>query len=120
MSLSAAFVSEALKVPKKKRRVLLANDNDFLLKIYGYALEPHFAEICKCVNGRIAVEMVTTHPVNYFDMIILDIDMPALNGKEACIQILEHYSKVKDNRSSEKKETDSDGAIISGREYSVE
>ena len=69
---------------KKVRRCLLANDNDFLLKIFGYALEHHFDEIKKCVNGKIAVELVTSHPVNYFSVIILDINMPVLDGREAC------------------------------------
>ena len=69
---------------KPNRRVLLANDNDFLLKIAGYTLEPHFSEIKNCVNGKAAVDFVTSHPINYFNVIILDIDMPVMDGKEAC------------------------------------
>lgn len=38
-----------------------------------------------------------SHPINYFSVIILDINMPAMDGREACKLILEHFLRVSDN-----------------------
>ena len=94
---------------KPVRRCLLANDNDFLLKIFGYFLEHHFDEVKKCVNGKMAVDLVTSHPTNYFNVIILDINMPVMDGRVACTQIVQHFSKISENlyRSSSDKHNDS-------------
>ena len=36
-------------------------------------------------------------------MIILDIDMSVMNGKDACIQILKHYREVTKNQQPEER-----------------
>mgnify|MGYP003905492819 CR=1 FL=1 len=41
-----------------------------------------------------AVDIVTSQPVNYFNVIILDINMPLLDGKEACKLIHEYFLRV--------------------------
>ena len=98
--LSRPIIEEDEEQSRAIRRCLLVNDNDFLLKIFGYALEPHFAEIVKCFNGKMAVELVTSHPSNYFSVIILDINMPVMDGRDACIQITQHFRQVKENHKS--------------------
>ena len=65
-------------------RCLLANDHDFLLTIFGYQLEKHFNHIHKAVDGNQALKAVRSHPYNYFEVIILDVNMPIMDGKEAC------------------------------------
>lgn len=38
-------------------------------------------------NGLQAVQIVASHPKDYFSIIILDINMPIMNGYEACVRI---------------------------------
>jgi len=41
-------------------------------------------------NGLQAVQIVCSQPSNYFDAIILDINMPIMDGYEAC-EIIDKY-----------------------------
>ncbi len=38
-------------------------------------------------NGKEAVDMILDKPENYYNLILMDIQMPVLNGYEATIQI---------------------------------
>jgi len=73
------------------QRCLLANDQDFLLTIFGYSLQKHFNEVYKAVDGEKALQAVKGNPIDHFDLIILDVNMPIMDGKEACTKILEHF-----------------------------
>ena len=73
------------------RRCLIANDSEALLYIVTSSLSKHFDEVKKCFNGSQAVDIVTKLPANYYNVIILDIDMPIMNGKEACRLILDYF-----------------------------
>ena len=66
---------------------LLANDNPFLLEGYKLGLSPHFDEMVTAQNGQEAVDLVTSHPRTHFSAIVLDIEMPVMNGMEACLRI---------------------------------
>ena len=66
---------------------LLANDNLFLLEAFKGGLSPHFDHVQTVVDGKQAVEDVTSRPVNYYKVIILDICMPVMNGIDACLLI---------------------------------
>lgn len=39
------------------------------------------------MDGQEACEMVMSRDVNYYDIIILDIDMPVMNGMDACEEL---------------------------------
>ena len=93
------------KKPKNKpnKRCLLANDHDFLLTIFENQLEKHFEEIEKAVDGNKALQAVKSNPADYFDLIILDVNMPIMDGSEACQKILEYFAIERNKRQKEQK-----------------
>lgn len=73
-------------------RLLLANDDPFLLCGYSDQLEPHFI-VETAENGLQAVQIVSSFPPDHFHVVILDINMPIMDGYEACVRIYEHVSQ---------------------------
>ncbi len=73
----------------KKPRLLLVNDTQFLLYSYEMQLEDTF-QITTAENGLQALQIVTSEPPNYFDIILLDINMPIMDGFEACSRITDY------------------------------
>ena len=50
----------------------------------GYeVLQEMGAEIEKAENGQIAVDMFADHPENYYDFILMDVQMPVMDGRTA-------------------------------------
>lgn len=49
-------------------------------------------EVIKAKNGYEAIELVKIN-LNKVDFIVLDLDMPILNGFEACERIIKLYDK---------------------------
>ena len=64
-------------------RVLLAEDNDLNMEIATFFIEQHGAKVTTARNGREAVELFANAPQGTFDLILMDIMMPAMNGYEA-------------------------------------
>lgn len=50
-------------------------------------------EVMVAENGLQALQIVASHSVDYFDVIVLDIDMPIMDGKEACQRIHQYLHK---------------------------
>ena len=73
----------------KKPRLLLVNDTQFLLYTYELQLEETFT-ITTAENGLQALQIVTSEPPNFFDIILLDINMPIMDGYEACSRITDY------------------------------
>lgn len=69
-----------------EHRVLIANDEPFLLFGYENVLVDHF-EVETAQNGYQALQMVSSSPPDYYDAVILDINMPIMDGFEACLLI---------------------------------
>lgn len=67
-------------------RILFANDDPFLLFTYSEQLKQDFL-IEQAENGMQALQMVSSKPTNYYDVIVLDINMPIMDGFEACFRI---------------------------------
>ena len=65
---------------------MIANDNTFLLFCLKNTLDSHF-KIETVENGFEAVEKVKNHDKFYYDVIILDINMPIMDGIEASKKI---------------------------------
>lgn len=65
------------------RRVLLTEDNVINREIARRMLGETGAEIVEASNGREAVEAFTGNPEGYFDVILMDLSMPVMNGHEA-------------------------------------
>ena len=68
-------------------RILLAEDNDLNAEIVSYMLETEGVKIERAANGRIAVEMFTEHAAGYYDLILMDIQMPVMDGLSATGEI---------------------------------
>ncbi len=76
-----------------KGQLLLANDDPFLLFGYCDQLEQHF-NVETAENGLQAVQIISSYPPDYFHVIILDINMPIMDGYEACVRIDELVEKA--------------------------
>ena len=67
--------------------MLLVEDNDLNREITVEILGSTGIEICEAENGRQAVEIYKAKPEYYFDLILMDIQMPVMNGYDATIAI---------------------------------
>jgi len=79
------------------KRILLAEDNDLNAEIameilgeFGFLLE-------RAEDGKHAVEMLQQAEIGYYDVILMDIQMPNLNGYEATLAIRQLSDKEKAN-----------------------
>lgn len=64
-------------------RVLLAEDNEVNAGIAVSLLAHQKIAVERAVNGQEAVDMFCKNPENYYDIILMDIQMPVMNGWEA-------------------------------------
>lgn len=71
----------------KGRRILVAEDNEINAMIAKEILEDMGAEIDLAENGKIAVEKFETNPENYYDFILMDVQMPVMDGRSATKKI---------------------------------
>ena len=67
--------------------ILLAEDNEINAEIAVDILESEGACVAPARDGREAVDLFTERKEGYFDLILLDIQMPRLNGREAAREI---------------------------------
>lgn len=67
--------------------VLLAEDNELNREIAVFLLEKEGMEITSCENGAEAVKAFRESPLGYYDLILMDIMMPVMDGYEASRQI---------------------------------
>ena len=71
----------------KGLHVLLAEDNELNMEIAEFVLQNEGAEVTKAWNGQEAVELFRKSESGEFDVILMDIMMPVLNGYEAAKRI---------------------------------
>ena len=64
-------------------KVLLAEDNELNSEITTVQLEEFGMNVERAVDGKNAVEIFRNHPEGTFDVILMDIMMPEMNGYEA-------------------------------------
>ena len=88
------MTKEIVNNEMKHKRILLAEDNDLnaeiaieILKSEGYLVE-------HASHGQQCIEMLQNASDGYFDLILMDIQMPFMNGYEACKEI----RKMKDTQ----------------------
>lgn len=65
------------------RRFLLVDDNELNREIARELLIMHGADVDEAFDGTQALEAFNTHPLNYYDVILMDLQMPVMNGYEA-------------------------------------
>ena len=71
----------------KGMHVLLAEDNELNMEIAEFVLQNEGAEVTKAWNGQETVELFRKSESGEFDVILMDIMMPVLNGYEAARRI---------------------------------
>lgn len=71
---------------KQSTRILLAEDNPINQKLANFMLTKAGYQVEIVNNGREAVETFTANPGRY-DMIFMDVQMPEMNGFDACREI---------------------------------
>ena len=65
------------------KRILVVDDNDVNIEIATFLLENHGAECFTARNGREGVEVYLAQDEGFFDLILMDVRMPIMNGYEA-------------------------------------
>ena len=63
--------------------VLLAEDNELNAEVAAVQLEEFGMNVERAVDGKNAVEIFRNHPKGTFDVILMDVMMPEMNGYEA-------------------------------------
>ena len=71
----------------KELHVLLAEDNELNMEIIEFLLQNEGADVTKAWNGQEAVEIFEKSRSGEFDVILMDIMMPVMNGYEATKRI---------------------------------
>ena len=69
------------------RRLLLAEDNGLNAEIAMTILQDADAEVELAADGKIAIDKLKDAPIGYYDAILMDIQMPNMNGYEATKEI---------------------------------
>ena len=65
------------------KRILLVEDNELNREIAQEVLEERGLVIETAEDGSIAVDMVKASSVGYYDLILMDVQMPVMNGYDA-------------------------------------
>ncbi|ORX36568.1 hypothetical protein BD324DRAFT_452116 [Kockovaella imperatae] len=74
-----------INAPRRERipRVLIVEDNAINRRVLGAFLKKKGIEYAEAIDGGAGVEVFENSPANYWDVILMDISMPVLNGHEA-------------------------------------
>lgn len=78
---------EEKPISLKGVRALLVEDNNLNMEIAKFYLEQEQVEVYTAANGQEAVEMFQESAVGFYDIILMDIMMPIMDGLEASRQI---------------------------------
>lgn len=76
-------VSQNEKTDLAGCRVLLVEDNEINAEIAAMLLSQYEIEVDHAENGQIGVDQVKQHESGYYDAVLMDIQMPVMDGFEA-------------------------------------
>ncbi|GEM_PF-1175845 len=76
-------VSDATSSDFTNKRILLAEDNDLNAEIAMEILQEKGFLVDRASDGTICVDMLYQAPAHYYDIILMDIQMPHMDGYEA-------------------------------------
>ncbi len=69
------------------KRILLVEDNEFNREIARYELEYMGFVVEEAENGSVAVDMILKSEPEYFDLVLMDVQMPVMDGYMATQEI---------------------------------
>ncbi len=78
----------------KGKRVLLVEDNAFNREIARYVLEGMNLEVDEAENGLVCVNKLIKAEPSYYDLVLMDIQMPVMDGYTATAQIRNHENPL--------------------------
>ncbi len=86
------LMKESPSVPEKTvdfsgKRILLVEDNDFNREIARFVLEDMGILVEEAENGYIALNMLMASKAGYYDLVLMDIQMPVMDGYTATKEI---------------------------------
>ena len=84
---TAVLAARSSNTSYEGKRLLLAEDNEMNREIACEILGDYGLLVETAENGAKAVEMVAKSQPGYYDMVLMDIQMPVLNGHEATVRI---------------------------------
>ena len=68
-------------------RILVAEDNDLNWEIISQVLENYGMRCTRAENGRVCVDLLKAAPEDSYDLVLMDIQMPVLNGRDAAREL---------------------------------
>ena len=75
--------SENTGIDLSGRRILVVEDNDINAEIAEMVLSRYGIEVDRAEDGQIGLDMVKNHSLGHYDAVLMDIQMPVMNGYEA-------------------------------------
>ena len=81
------YLEDFAKTDYTGKRLLLVEDNDLNREIATEILGMTGVTVETAENGKIAVEKVVAAPENWYSLVLMDIQMPVMNGYEATAAI---------------------------------
>lgn len=73
----------AVRVPLTDKRILLVEDNELNAEITSTILMDAQMQVEHAADGEVALAMLSNAPADHYDLILMDIQMPRMNGYEA-------------------------------------
>ena len=83
------YVKPAVSYDFSGKRFLIVEDNELNREIAEELLREENAAVDSAVNGAAGLAMFESSPVGYYDLILMDVQMPVMNGYEATWRIRE-------------------------------
>ncbi|WVO16127.1 hypothetical protein L204_103794 [Cryptococcus depauperatus] len=81
--LKAATVSVQTPRIKETVKVMIVEDNLINRRVLGAFLKKKGFEYAEAMDGKAGVDLFENTPLNYWDVILMDISMPVMNGHQA-------------------------------------
>ena len=63
--------------------ILLVEDNELNQQVAGEILKSWGASVDVAANGQIALDLLYSHPPSYYAAVLMDLEMPVMDGREA-------------------------------------
>ena len=82
-ALSEDDAEEKMQDSFKGRHILLAEDNEINAMIAVEILQEMGAEVDVAENGEVAAERFSAQPAGHYDFILMDVQMPVMDGRTA-------------------------------------